>query len=474
MILKKLNQVVQCVSLVYSVAEKAPCQEFASFMSPSHRHGPFLPLVVIRILSSLADNIFRLFSQDVWGEEYPYGARSSGVSLDSILASAYRYVYGFALLGQNQNSLEGSIDGLHLPESIEAGAQLFRCIRRLYHSNRRSIPLRPLEQIEKILPPKQQTPVSLAIQEFLFNASKHTALNQDKEDLPLGFPEWILDKFYDDELRTQSESDRLRKMVSSELAKGSITNLDSKQVPSCDEDGGSLSGERELTRGYELSLYNKFRAVLDDLSNNPRNVEGWVVLSESCGFKADIICDRLVSINKSFKSADFRPMPSSMRLLPATMTLDQLKRAQLIEFEQSRTTWLPFLGDDLYVYMKYPWSSISSLQACAKDIESKLTGNVPDYSYWKEIQLKFETGDYVTWAQDWAGMFVSALRTMKIRGEYATVVFFWIKAVRYIFSILINFIYSPLRREIPCKDKTGECCYASFGGLRGHWHGLVR
>jgi hypothetical protein len=119
---------------VYSVAEKAPCQEFASFMSPSHRHGPFLPLVVIRILSNLADNIFRLFSQDVWGEEYPYGARSSGVSLDSILASAYRYVYGFALLGQNQNSLEGSIDGLHLPESIEAGAQLFRCIRRLYHS----------------------------------------------------------------------------------------------------------------------------------------------------------------------------------------------------------------------------------------------------------------------------------------------------------------------------------------------------
>ncbi|KAL3790740.1 hypothetical protein HJC23_010019 [Cyclotella cryptica] len=419
MLLKKLNQVVQCISLVYSVAEKAPCQENAPFISPSHRHGAFLPLVVVRTLSNLADNIFRLFSQDVWCEEYPYGARSSGVSLDSILASAYRYVYGFSLSGQNQNSPESSIDDSHLPESLEAAAQLFRCIRRLYHSNRRSIPLRPLEHIEKILPPKQPTPVSYAIREFLFNGSTHTASNQDNEDLPLGFPEWILDKCYDDELRAQSETDRLRKMVSSELAKGSITNLDSKQVSSCDEDGGSLSGERELTRGHELSLYNKFRAVLDDLSNNPSNVEGWVVLSESCGFKADIICDRLVSKNESFKYEDFRPMPSSMRTSPATMTLDQLKKAQLDEFEESLTSWLPFLGNDLYVYMKYPWSSISSLQACAKDIGSKLAdGNVRYYSRWKEIQLKFEKGDYVTWAQDWAGMFVFALRTMKIRALY--------------------------------------------------------
>lgn len=52
-LLKRINQLVQCISLVYSASEKAVCYEYAPFMTPSCQHGPFLPLVVIRILSGM-------------------------------------------------------------------------------------------------------------------------------------------------------------------------------------------------------------------------------------------------------------------------------------------------------------------------------------------------------------------------------------------------------------------------------------
>jgi hypothetical protein len=159
--------------------------------------------------------------------------------------------------------------------------------------------------------------------------------------------------------------------------------------------------------------------VLEDLSNDPRNIEGWVVLSETCGFKADIICDRLASDNQPFTASDFRPMPSSMRSSPANMELDELKRIQRDEFNKTREKWIPYLGQDLSVYIKYPWSSFTSLEACSKDIESKLSSdNSGECSLFKELEMKFEQGNYVAWARDWAGMFVSALRTMKVRGKW--------------------------------------------------------
>lgn len=413
-VLRNLSHAVQCISLVYTVAEKGACHECAPFMIPSYQHGPFLPLVTIRTLTSLSDNLFHLFSENVWGKEYPYGARSCGTFLDNILASAYRSVYG-SLVTQNQTT-DVSVE--YFPESLEASSRLFRCIRRLYHSNRRSLPSRALEIIERTLPPSQHTPVSSAIHDFLFSARKDEGLSQLLK--PTNFPDWILTESREDNTEAeQSEAERLRKMISSELAKGSITHLDSNQAASADEDGGCLSGERELTRNHEISLFNKFRAVLEDLSNDPRNIEGWVVLSETCGFKADIICDRLASDNQPFTASDFRPMPSSMRSSPANMELDELKRIQRDEFNKTREKWIPYLGQDLSVYIKYPWSSFNSLEACSKDIESKLSSdNSGECSLFKELEMKFEQGNYVAWARDWAGMFVSALRTMKVRGKW--------------------------------------------------------
>jgi hypothetical protein len=38
-----------------------------------------------------------------------------------------------------------------------------------------------------------------------------------------------------------------------------------------------------------------------------------------------------------------------------------------------------------------------------------------DYPCWKEIEAKFEEGNYVSWANAWAGMFIMALRTMRLK-----------------------------------------------------------
>lgn len=409
--LRKLSQLVQCISLVYSTGEKSVCYEYAPFMSPSRSHGPFLPLVVIRVLSSISDNLFHLFSQEVWDEEYPYGARTTGAALDKLLASAYRVVYGISLVGQGQTY--NFSDNAHLPESLDAAASLFRCVKRMYR--RKSLPTRALELIDKVLPPPQETPVNSAIRTFLFDGDKNVSLSQYVEDVPINFPEWILGERTDNEPVVENESDRLRKLVSSELAKGSITHLDSNQGTSGDDDSG-MSEERELTRSHELSLYNKFRVLIDDLSVNPSNVEGWVVLSETCGFKADIICDRLVSIKAPFSSSDFRPDSNVMKSRLAQLSLDEIKQSQLDEFNNSRTDWVPYLGNDLSVYMQHPWSTISSLQSCSKDIKSKLPPeNTSECSIMAVLEAKFEEEDFVSWMNDWAGMFVLALRRMKLR-----------------------------------------------------------
>lgn len=409
-ILRQLKQLVQCISLVYSVGEKSVGYEYAPFMSPSNEHGPFLHLVVLRVLSSISDNLFHLFSQDIWNDQYPYGARSCGIALDSMLASVYRTVYGISLICQTQTGTDSSNDTAHLPESLDSAARLFRCVKRLYR--RKTLPVRALELIDKVLPPSQETPVNAAIRTFMFDGNSDTELCQCAHEPPGNFPEWILNVSQDNQQVSESESDRLRKLVSSELAKGSISQLDSSQVSSDGDDSG-LTEERELTRSHELSLYNKFRVLLDDLSVNPSNIENWVVLSETCGFKADIIIDRLVTIKEPFNLSKFRPQSSSMKAFSATMELDDLKQSQLQELNESLSNWIPFLGNDLSVYMQYPWSSFTSLQACAKDIESKL--NADDSSVFKELEIKFKEGNFVSWANSWAGMFVLALRKMKIR-----------------------------------------------------------
>jgi len=116
-LLRKICQLVQCVSLVLkSVNLKLMRQEeFLSTLDfPSSQHGPFLPLVTVRVLSSMSEALFDLFSVDVSDVAYPYGARECGSMIDSLLGRAYSHLYGFSFV-----STESFAPKSYAPESIK-------------------------------------------------------------------------------------------------------------------------------------------------------------------------------------------------------------------------------------------------------------------------------------------------------------------------------------------------------------------
>ena len=96
-LLRKMCQLVQCISLVFkSVDVKHVRNAETSPDFPSCQHGPFLPLVAVRVLSSLSEGIFSLFSEDVSQVVYPYGARECGNMIDNLLGKAYSHLHGFS------------------------------------------------------------------------------------------------------------------------------------------------------------------------------------------------------------------------------------------------------------------------------------------------------------------------------------------------------------------------------------------
>lgn len=371
--------------------------------------------------------VLNLGGKGVWCEEYPYGSRKCGEMIDNELSKAYRFIYGFNAQGHNSN-IADSLRKSFIPESTTAAAQLFRCIRRMFHNNRRSPPAKALEIIATALPPAEETKVSKEIRRFLFSPDNDIEIIRSSgSDKPLGFPDWVLSQ--SEAISSQSaqvvdDVDIIRKGVCHELAKGSIMKLDG-QHPSSDDQG--LSEERERSKNNELSLSKKFCAVLDDLCYNPKNIEGWIVLSECLGFKADIICDRLVPLNEPHNSADFILTNDSRRLHPSTLTLEELQGRQIDEFKATREKWLPFIGRNLYVYMQHPWCSFSSLRACAEDIRRSLRQEKPDldeapesleFTFWKAIDNFYTNGQYLSYMNAWAGMFVYALKTMRLRALF--------------------------------------------------------
>ena len=427
-LLRKLCQLVQCISIVFrSVNEKLINQETTCRMFPSSQHGPFLPLVVVRVLSAVSEGIFELFSENVWGVAYPYGARECGSTIDRLLGRAYSHLYGFSFSSGDFDTSKS-----YAPESISAAIHLFRCIKRVYHDNRKTPPSKAFETLELALPPAEESEVSKAINSFLFDADKNSeVVNRTSAitsaDLPSGFPVWVFEAEDTNPSTDENQNniELLRRGVARELAKGSMANLHSSLKSPSDMDDQGLTGERELTQSHELNLYQKFRGVLAGLCYNPKNIDHWIVLSECLGFKAEDICDRLVLVREP--SSDFCLNSKSKRSFPATMTLDQMKLSQLEDYHESRSNnWKPFIGNNLLVYMQYPWSNFLSLQACAQEVRSSITEIIgtddshkdvhdSDYRCWKDIEAMFEEGNYVSWANAWAGMFVMALRTMRLK-----------------------------------------------------------
>ena len=109
------------------------------------------------------------------------------------------------------------------------------------------------------------------------------------------------------------------------------------------------------------------------------------------------------------------------RASPATLTLKELEQVQTEEYDTACRDWTPFIGLNLRAYMQHPWSSTQALQACAEQIGAALPSSTRDcdategVDYWKKIQANYEQGNKAKWMTSWAGIFISALRTLRMR-----------------------------------------------------------
>lgn len=109
------------------------------------------------------------------------------------------------------------------------------------------------------------------------------------------------------------------------------------------------------------------------------------------------------------------------RASPATLTLKELEQVQAEEYETACRDWTPFIGVNLRPYLQHPWSSTKSLQNCAEQIGAALANSTHDrddtkgVDQWKKIQVNYEQGSKAKWMTNWAGIFISALRTLRMR-----------------------------------------------------------
>lgn len=383
-------------------------------------------------------------AKSLWSPEYPYGTRTIGLLLDSVLHKAYKYLHGFSLA--NATSVDtkdifanSTVSGCGKknefpPENVPAAAMLYRCIIRAYSAGRKSPPKAALDFVLDALPEVRETDKSKAIHHFLFSQTNFfqmkdlTAVIQQAANWEKNFSqvESILPAqiVQDEQMEPENESMIVRLGVSSLIAQGPLPHY---------QDSGDLNDSRSLCVLAEEELSKKFTAIIDDLRfSNVHNSEGWYKASQCLIMKAELIADRIglskgYTRSENFCIAEMRaPIMSS-----ESKELAELEMKQEREAELRREGWVESLGNDMSLFIRYNWSSLNSLEALSAEVgeiqfnllqlskDDQTDDNDQMHRFhhlvWNEIDDLFAKNDIVGWQQAWGGIFVSSLRKVAYR-----------------------------------------------------------
>lgn len=449
-LLRVVCHAVQCISLV---VEKIDDKEALSLVSKSRSTnlGPIFPLVVSRVLNLFADSLLQNFvdeNQDesnFWSAEYPVSTRTIGEILDSTLYKAYRWLYGFVLVGEKahlQSSgkdlattaapiVDLAVSDCQL-EDVSAAAQLYRCIVRAYSIGRRSPPKKALQLVSSALPPLEENDKSKALQSFLFSTTEtYLTLDQISSlvnkgvDWETPFAPIKVHLAFDDgntpadpSMETE-ETMRVRRGILSELASGQLpvgTNEVGKGKSDQVQDDDRLA-----TIKNEEEISKKFEAILGDLClGNAQNSQGWYRAAQCVNTKAELIADRL-GLSKGFaRNTNFAihlPEPRSVQGIDR----ERLEQEQDEEDALINANWIHYLGGDLSVYAKFSWASFDSLRMCSDQVGKSCRGRVAEDGkpsqrvIWKMIDSLYRKENYLAWQEAWGGIFVFALRKLSVR-----------------------------------------------------------
>ena len=444
---------IHCIVLIFEkVDEKDVVNRFLE-VDCNDEFGPILPLVAGRVLNFFADTLLLNFGDDeadgknrkhLWSEEYPFHTRYTGELLDTALHKTYRWMYGFALVGEQSHQLNTGSELSHsvnhiseiadksfkLENTVAAG-QLYRCIIRAYAGGRRTPPKQALEAVSAALPPLRESEQSKALRRFAFSGDNidldiNSLLNMDERwDSPFQI---VRDSIIQNEdSLDESGNTSLEELEAMQVRRGLSQQLSLGPLPIVSSDPKSKSeagadDDRLQTMCNERAITKKFNAILDDLClSNADNWEGWYRASQCCALKAESIADRLgltlgFSRNKSFS------VPAKRGTSSRTLNIIELQNEQ--EHEEKMSKQVRFFGDDYSVYMNNAWSSISSLRDCVATMKKRNSvnnetshsrnKNIP-FAIWKEIDSKYDEGNLLEWQEACGGIFVTALRNLSVR-----------------------------------------------------------
>lgn len=469
-LLMRMCHAAHCITLVTGELNTKAATCYKCPTTYDQEGPPHLPLVVSRVANHFADILLSEFGADgnptlkrnsLWASEYPVGVRSIGGLLDFTLYKAYRALHGFVLSSTNAQQSISGMDHLALtnddidpsqvfkPESTLAAAQLYRCVFRASGTVRRkSPPKEALECIGSALPPIEETERSKFIRSFLFSCDEYFTdrdvidlLNLDSEQvLPLNnMPDsvWEADcspgsqTLNSDPLVQEMEDVRLvRKGICRELAQGPPPSFSASSTDGTKSSKGTTGNqdgkadERDVAANNEGELSKKFEAIVDDLCYGEAvNSKGWYDASQCLLMKADLIADRL-GLSKGFSRAKDFHIPTNrvdLEALPLSDLIDEQEK----EYKRKCQGWVPYIGKDLSVYIRYQWASFPSLRDCFEEIGNcgyRERSENDDDNYaahvWTEIGSLYDKGDFIGWQQAWGGLFVGALRKMALRCMY--------------------------------------------------------
>jgi hypothetical protein len=456
-----LRVVCQAVQSIHLVSEKVGDKVVTSYEAPVQCEqdcGFLLPLVTARVLNNLADILLVECSRDynakagrremLWSESWPFGTRTIGELLDATLRRAYRLLHGIILDNGSTVAMGGedSSSGKFTPESVYAAVHLYRCITRTYANGKRSQPKAALECVVSALPELEETERTRTLREFLFDTKEDRFSTHDvvslftKNPHPTYFsslPDWIWESNYSVETNASDETVDIllvRKGICHQLAQGPLPTFstgESARGQKSEDKKGEAEQRIDAARN-EFDLGKKFNAIFDDLCYGElANSEGWYNAAQCLAMKAEVVADRIGLTNGFARAPNFHA-PTDRSAIARMYSLDGLESLQEQEYARSQEGWVPFLGNDLSIFVQYSWASFSSLEECSQEVgrghRNSLRGidqsdDLDDHAahqafrfqIWQEIEVLYRKENFALWQQAWGGIFVSALRTLATR-----------------------------------------------------------
>lgn len=401
--------------------------------------GPPLPLVVVRVLNMFASCLLVNFSENpeaengapIWSE-YPFGTRTVGTLLDSMLYKAYKCLHGFTLTNAIESNdtagtqLKAFSEKSYPPESTTAVADLYRCIMRAYGHGRRTPPKVALDFVSAALPTVKEDEQGTAIRSFLFSShvgerdfgriiglvTKRGEWDSNIQEL-FGIDSVALNESFTDE--DHDEVTAVRRGLSNLIAQGSLPRY---------QESGDSKEIRSSCSKTEKELSKKFFAIVENMCfGRLLDSEGWFKASQCLTMRADLIADRL-GLSRGFTRSRNFGAPRGRSPPLSTISLADLELKQEKEARLSEESIVHTLGDDLSVYLRHCWSSFESLRACAEEVglqyrEDKESDDSLEDRYhtavWWQLRSLFTKKDFSSWQAGWGGLFVSSLRIMAHR-----------------------------------------------------------